>query len=564
MSTRCIAIFLSLCALLRPATAAVVQWKNEADGQWQVGANWVGGQLPGENDDAVNPFVVAITHGMGDHTVNSFKMKGSLVLSGGSLTVKQNVLLDGGAFNIDGGKLSKATIDVLAGGGGGFVSLGNSGTLDGATILTSVRDRNGGTFTVTGGLTLRNPGQFAGTLFEFKTGSVLNFDGTQEMKSGSFLVGAATISQTPGTALTIRNTRFAMDEDMTQFTLGNVSSVPARPTALIFEGTNRFDRNNIVSEVQLNLSVAADRITNNGQLRIPGRPETIMFTAGSFTNSSSATFNQVNDFFTMQVDTFTNNGSYEDIGISTYKAKNVFNNGTFTVPSTGKVTFDQVAGAPRANTNNQLTVEKGGEISFLNGLRMTVGGAITVDGQLNIKENGVAVKGIQEKGTVSGKGTINGGWKVQAGFVKPGNSPGVLSINGDYEQQAGGELDIELGGRIFDQNTGLVQYSRLAVTGLAALDGGLSVSLVKGFVPSPADSFDILTADAGLSGFFSNASSMIYTDDGTGRFDVTYIPGSGSASDPGIVRLGNFTAVPEPHFVLLLALSALLRARRRG
>jgi hypothetical protein len=72
--------------------------------------------------------------------------------------------------------------------------------------------------------------------------------------------------------------------------------------------------------------------------------------------------------------------------------------------------------------------------------------------------------------------------------LAPGLSPGLLAVNGNYIQRAGGTLQIELGGL-----TAGTQYDRLAITGEATLGGTLNVSLLGGFRPAVGDSFQILT-----------------------------------------------------------------------
>ncbi len=53
-----------------------------------------------------------------------------------------------------------------------------------------------------------------------------------------------------------------------------------------------------------------------------------------------------------------------------------------------------------------------------------------------------------------------------------------------------------------------VDYDQLAIDGTATLEGLLQVLLVDGFVPSFDDEFTILTAEAGLQGFFLNAPPL--------------------------------------------------------
>jgi hypothetical protein len=101
-------------------------------------------------------------------------------------------------------------------------------------------------------------------------------------------------------------------------------------------------------------------------------------------------------------------------------------------------------------------------------------------------------------GTLGGGGTVGGDVDNSSGIVAPGNSAGQLTVDGDYTQQSSGTLAIELGGI-----TPGAEHDHLQVTGNAALDGTLSVSLIDGFTPSAGSSFDILDWGT-LGGAFSS------------------------------------------------------------
>jgi hypothetical protein len=61
-------------------------------------------------------------------------------------------------------------------------------------------------------------------------------------------------------------------------------------------------------------------------------------------------------------------------------------------------------------------------------------------------------------------------------------------VTGDFTQTAAGVLYVQIGGL----NAG-VDYDQLAVAGRATLDGTLAVALVNGFVPSPGNTFTVMT-----------------------------------------------------------------------
>jgi len=120
-------------------------------------------------------------------------------------------------------------------------------------------------------------------------------------------------------------------------------------------------------------------------------------------------------------------------------------------------------------------------------------------------------------GTLSGDGAITGFITNSGATVRPGASPGILTISqgypSPYSQGPGGTLSIELGGL-----TAGTQFDQLNNSGNNVLGGTLNVSLINGFQPAMGESFPIvsfagsgsgtfatLNAPAGLSVNYSNA-----------------------------------------------------------
>ncbi len=136
---------------------------------------------------------------------------------------------------------------------------------------------------------------------------------------------------------------------------------------------------------------------------------------------------------------------------------------------------------------------------WTNNGKLYVGSAGT--GTLTVS-NGGAVQAmtiiVGSLGEVHGNGFITG--NVQnGGLVSPGNSPGVLTITGNYTQTTAGKLLIELAGTTLG-----TQYDQLHVSGTVTLDGTLQISLLSDFAPSSGDSVDLLTTFSGISGTFAN------------------------------------------------------------
>jgi hypothetical protein len=105
-------------------------------------------------------------------------------------------------------------------------------------------------------------------------------------------------------------------------------------------------------------------------------------------------------------------------------------------------------------------------------------------------------------GDLDDTGDLTAPLVVNDGRFRPGGpgSGGLLSVHGDHRQGSGGVLGVELGGPLAGHS-----YDQLAVDGTATLGGTLAVALLDGFVPSPGDSFAVVTyaAAAGSVGVVS-------------------------------------------------------------
>jgi T5SS/PEP-CTERM-associated repeat protein len=123
---------------------------------------------------------------------------------------------------------------------------------------------------------------------------------------------------------------------------------------------------------------------------------------------------------------------------------------------------------------------------------------------------------------VAADGLLIGSARVQGqvivapgGKILPGNSPGLLTIDGNYTQEAGSTFYAELGGS--DPGTG---YDQVQVSGTATLAGDLQVRLTNGFTPAVGQTFRILTAGS-INGAFTtilapSQAGISVTSDATG------------------------------------------------
>ena len=209
------------------------------------------------------------------------------------------------------------------------------------------------------------------------------------------------------------------------------------------------------------------------------------------------------------------------------------------------------------------------------------GGTLTNNGTLN---NYDAILNNESGGTLTNNGTIDQPIKVQSlpttahfgsghikgsytdhGITKPGNSAGVMTIDGDYFKVAGSK-EIELGG-LFDGggDNALAEFDRIDVTGNVELAGLLNVSLIDGFEKriNRGQVFEFLRVGGTLSGQYEGLGegALVGNFGGQDLF-ITY----GGMGDGGGVALYT-NAVPEPTTVLiwsmLAGLGVTVRRRRR-
>ncbi len=105
---------------------------------------------------------------------------------------------------------------------------------------------------------------------------------------------------------------------------------------------------------------------------------------------------------------------------------------------------------------------------------------------------------------------------VNNGTISPGASPGILTILGDVTLGASSHLQIELNGRTAGQ-----QYDRLVAEGMVHFGGTLDIVRDTSFVPSPSDTFQLLTY-FGMTGDFAEITGTAL---GNGQFlDISFGP----------------------------------------
>lgn len=462
--------------------------------------SWTAGTMAGAAMTRANGGLTL--SGTAGKTLNSRTLAnaGTAVWTGGTLNGAAGAALE---------NLAGATLDIrgdvtfnLSTGG---ATLNNAGTVlrstaaGVATIETPVSSSGAvtvqtGTLRFTGGGTISGPIEAAGASVDFGGGTVdvsgpltaatVLFSGATATISGLYTATAAT-RVSNGAANLTGNVGHVGDLIITAGT-ANFSSgqdVPV-PTLMLTNGTLTGSDTVVVAGA---LTWTAGTMGGTGVTRANGgatlsggatkslgsrtlvNPATVTWTGGTLNgqgggvieNLAGATFDIGSDV-TLNVATggatFNNAGTLvRSAGVGTATIAIAVNNSGTVEARTGVLRFTgnyvQTAGTTRLN-----------------------GGALASTQPLNI-----------QGGVLEGNGTVTGNVS-NGGELRPGLSPGMLTISGAYTQTANGRLSIELGGL-----TAGTQFDQLAISGAATLNGALHVSLINGFVPNVGDTFQVMT-----------------------------------------------------------------------
>lgn len=204
-------------------------------------------------------------------------------------------------------------------------------------------------------------------------------------------------------------------------------------------------------------------------------------------------------------------------------------------------------------TNNGFITQSSGTIeiesgSTLDGTGTTVvsGGAFHVNGLA--VQSGVTITG----GTLLGSGVVRSAVNNTGGTVGPGNSPGTLTVDGNYTQGPAGTLAMEI--------DSLLAFDVLDISGSATLDGILDLTVDAGYAATAqdGDTFTIIEWDS-FSGAFATVNGLNFATDKF--FTLDY----GTNGLTLTVNAEQVAAVPEPGMIALfgLGLAGIAFSRRR-
>lgn len=418
---------------------------------------------------------------------------GTLAKSGvGTLTLT-------GGNSYDATTISAGTLQI--GGGGTSGTLGTGTVTDDATLAFNRSDT----------LTVGNVISGTGSLSQISGGTTIltganSYVGTT-ISSGTLQIGNAGTSGTLGTGTVTDNATLAFNRSDT-ITVGSAISGTGNLTqagtgTTILTGANGYDTTTISggtlqigngttgtlgsgavtdnAALKFNRSNAltvANAISGSGTLTQAGAGTTTLTNTNTYTGTTTISAG------VLSVGSVADGGTASNIGQSTNAATNlVFDGGTlqytgatvgtdrnFTINTGKTVTVDV------STTATKLTLS--GASTATNGVLTKIGtGTLLLNG-VNSYTGGTNVS----TGTLGGSGTVGGPVSFASGtFHAPGNSPGIQTVNGDYNLNSGSTLQIELNGTT--AGAAVAGYDQVIVNGAVNLNGG-NVAFTLGYAPT--------------------------------------------------------------------------------
>ena len=210
-------------------------------------------------------------------------------------------------------------------------------------------------------------------------------------------------------------------------------------------------------------------------------PITAKWVSGNITLADGAVFQNSGTFNAKNAASVTNNAMNGGVN------ERFVNTGNFIKDTAGTTTTMDIP-----FTNDGTVDVIAGSLIFQQG--MDNGEDVVIDLGGGTLDPGETLN-LESGDSLIGSGTL-AATLVSSGTVSPGDSPGNITVQGDYTQQSAGVLEIQLGG-----TTAGTEYDQLTVTGTATMAGTLNVSMIDGFIPQVGDSFTVLPYGSRSGGF---------------------------------------------------------------
>jgi autotransporter-associated beta strand protein len=379
-------------------------------------------------------------------------------ISAGSIAGSTTFFLGANQLTVGSNNLSSTVSGTVEDGGsfgGSGASLVKIGT--GTLTLSGVNTYSGGT-TINGGAISvsadNNLGAASGGLT--LDGGTLQTTGTfSSARAVTLNAGGGTFNTNAGTALTL-----------TSAVTGSGGLTKAGGGTLVLTGANTYSGGTTVNAGTLQLG--------------PG---------GSLAAGSALAING---------GIFSLNGNNQTVGtISGSGGGIVLGNGTLTMGDGSNTTLAAVISGTGG------VIKQGSGILNLTGANTYTGPTSVMAGTLAVNGSLAGNVTVGSAGTLGGNGTI-AGVVTNNGTIAPGNSIGLLTVNGSFVQSAGSIYQVEL--------NAAGQNDRINVTGApgtAVIQGGTVQVLAAGGTYGKSTTYTILNASGGVSGAYAGVTSNL-------------------------------------------------------
>ncbi|HEX5043821.1 MAG TPA: hypothetical protein VFV75_12995 [Candidatus Polarisedimenticolaceae bacterium] len=439
---------------------------------------WSGGLMTGAGTTQVNaPWTCTGVVG-----INGGRILNNATTASWNPATGSGVRMGGGGVINNSGTWDSQSNGVIVNFYGGAATVNNTGTFKksagtGTTSIGVPFNHNGGTVdTQSGLLTLNGGGTSAAPMVVSNAAATLQFGGgVWDLNGGTSFSGPGTVSIFTASTVAVNAAVSTAAATTLSFTAGTL------------QGTGTFTLNGPVLW-NAGLMTGAGTTQINGPFNCAG---VVGINGNRVVNTAGATtWNPANGSgIRMGTGAVIHNAGVWDAPTDGVIVN--FYGGTATFDNTSTGTFKKSAGTGATAIN--VTFTNAGTVDVQSGtLQLNLSSYTQTAGITKLTGGAISSTTVLtfQGGTLGGSGTVTAPVTVTGtGSVAPGLSAGTLSLIGLYTQNGGGAYKVELGGL-----TPGTQHDRVNISGGAAmLAGGLQISLIDGFVPSPGDTFTVLT-----------------------------------------------------------------------
>ena len=589
------AILLALTPALHASSA---QWNaSPATNDWNTATNWTPATEPNDPADTAT-FDVSDTTSI---FIGSFTRVAGVTFNTGasSFTITLSPFQ---TFTISGAGIvnnSQGTQNFVAAGNDAtsnfaLINFTNSATAGTSTTFTN----NSNAFGIRGGTTQFNNSSTAGSATftnngatnDHGPGGITLFYNTSSAAHGTLVNNSGTVSDAHGGSTEFHDSSSAGDASLTN--LGGVSS--SIPGHTIFWDTSSADHATLFSKPGAGVDCFGGSVNFTGSSTADHAIVTAEGAAVSGANGGAIHFNAnaTAGSATLIATAGVGPGSHDYPGGHIYFSNDatggtarveLFGNGTLDISlhdapgvTIGSIEGDGnvflgartlIVGSSNASTSFSGAIQDGGyaantggSLSKIGTGTLTLSGANTYTGATTVNGGALIVNGsITSATTVNSGGTFGGSGTARAvtvnsdGILSPGNSPGILNVQGNLTLTLGATYLVDLNGAAVG-----TEYDQTNVTGLVNLDNA-TLSLSLAFTPAGATTFKIINNDLGdpVNGTFNGLAEGATFSVGGQTFTISYVGGDGN----DVV----LNVVPEPAIwaFLIAGCPALVAFRRR-